>query len=117
VKTVISIEHDKEWYDKVWQWMWDEDIRNARQVLCDLDDDYDTNILKWDEHFDVILIDGRKRSECIKASVNKVKSGGFVVVDDSEREQYQEAYKVFDGWRRQDWFDHTGKGTSIFFND
>jgi predicted O-methyltransferase YrrM len=120
VNEVVSIEHDKDWFRKVSQWLHLEEKGYFTLLHLDLDlyGGYVDEILKYpDEHFNVILIDGRKRSECIKASVNKVKPGGFVVVDDSEREQYQEAYKVFDGWRRQNWFDHTGKGTSIFFND
>jgi predicted O-methyltransferase YrrM len=41
-----------------------------------------------DEYFDIILIDGRARPSCIKRSVSKVKPGGLLILDNSEREYY-----------------------------
>ena len=41
-----------------------------------------------DEYFDLILIDGRARPSCIKHSVNKVKVGGIIVLDNSNRDYY-----------------------------
>ena len=40
------------------------------------------------EYFDLILIDGRARPSCIMHSVPKVKPGGMLVLDNSEREYY-----------------------------
>lgn len=41
-----------------------------------------------DQHFDMIVIDGRARPACIRHSVSKVKPGGMIVVDNSERNYY-----------------------------
>jgi hypothetical protein len=41
-----------------------------------------------DDYFDVILIDGRVRPACIKHSVNKVKVGGYIILDNAGREHY-----------------------------
>jgi predicted O-methyltransferase YrrM len=41
-----------------------------------------------DHYFDVILIDGRARSSCIMHSVNKVKSNGVIILDNSDRKRY-----------------------------
>jgi hypothetical protein len=45
-----------------------------------------------DEHadgtFDVILIDGRARPSCFKHSLSKVKPGGYIVWDNTERDYY-----------------------------
>ena len=41
-----------------------------------------------DEYFDLISIDGRARPSCIKHSINKVKNGGIIIVDNSDREYY-----------------------------
>lgn len=41
-----------------------------------------------DEHFDVILIDGRARPSCFLHAMNKVRCGGYVVLDNAEREHY-----------------------------
>lgn len=41
-----------------------------------------------DDHFDVILIDGRARPSCFMHAMNKVRLGGYVVLDNAERESY-----------------------------
>ncbi|MBN0048824.1 hypothetical protein JS756_33035 [Streptomyces actuosus] len=40
------------------------------------------------EHFDLVLIDGRARASCIRRAVSKVRPGGMLVVDNSERPDY-----------------------------
>jgi hypothetical protein len=41
-----------------------------------------------DQTFDIVLVDGRARPSCIYHSVPKVKSGGYLVVDNTERDYY-----------------------------
>jgi hypothetical protein len=41
-----------------------------------------------DESFDCVLVDGRARPSCIKHSISKVKRGGMLVVDNTERTHY-----------------------------
>ena len=41
-----------------------------------------------DDHFDMILIDGRARPSCLIHSLPKVKPGGFLILDNAEREYY-----------------------------
>jgi hypothetical protein len=40
------------------------------------------------EHFDLVLIDGRARPSCIRHAVLKIKPGGMLVVDNSNRPRY-----------------------------
>jgi len=42
-----------------------------------------------DNYFDIVLIDGRARPSCFKHAVAKVKFGGYIVLDNAEREQYR----------------------------
>jgi hypothetical protein len=50
---------------------------------------YASSIDKFqDNYFDIVLVDGRSRPACIKHSVNKVKKGGLLVLDNAEREYY-----------------------------
>lgn len=115
VSSVVSIEHDSEWYSRVSGWLNDEGLHNTSLLLLDLNDSYAAEISKY-EAFDVILIDGRRRADCIRAAMSCVKRGGFIVVDDAERPQYQKALAMFgNGWERRDWIDGAGKYTSIFF--
>lgn len=41
-----------------------------------------------DNYFDIINIDGRARPSCIKHSVSKVKIGGHIILDNSDRDYY-----------------------------
>lgn len=41
-----------------------------------------------DNHFFVVLIDGRSRAACIKHAINKVSIGGYIVLDNAERKYY-----------------------------
>lgn len=41
-----------------------------------------------DAYFNLILIDGRARPSCIKHSVSKIKLGGLLVIDNTERSYY-----------------------------
>lgn len=48
-----------------------------------------------DDYFDIVLIDGRARPSCIKHSYRKVKKGGLLVIDDTDRKDYLEKTAVF----------------------
>jgi hypothetical protein len=45
---------------------------------------YPSAINKIDNKFDVIVIDGSARYDCVSLSVNKVKSNGMIILDNSE---------------------------------
>lgn len=40
--------------------------------------------------FDVIIVDGRDRVNCVKNAIKNLKESGVIVLDDSERESYKE---------------------------
>ena len=41
-----------------------------------------------DDYFDCVIVDGRSRPACIKHSISKIKKGGFLVLDNSDRKYY-----------------------------
>lgn len=45
-----------------------------------------------DLHFDIISVDGRSRASCIKHAIPKVKVGGYLLVDNSDRDYYLTAF-------------------------
>ncbi|MBA3704736.1 MAG: hypothetical protein H0W84_02215 [Bacteroidetes bacterium] len=45
-----------------------------------------------DEFFDLVLIDGRTRPSCMAHSISKLKKGGLLVLDNTERAYYTEAF-------------------------
>jgi hypothetical protein len=55
-----------------------------------------------EETFDLVLIDGRARSACIRQAMSKIRRGGYLMVDNTDQLRYQRALKWLDRWTRQD---------------
>ncbi len=85
---VVSVEHDKEWFDKIVK----DKPENSEMIYCELirGGDYCHMPVKLEEKFDVIIVDGRDRVNCCKQAVDALTNEGVVVLDDSEREYYRE---------------------------
>ena len=108
-----SVEHDEQWYAQVRQRVGDPTRLDYRLVLPEpaaADGDptdprgyrstapafrhhafmnYARQIDEFpDEHFDVVLVDGRARPSCLMHAAPKVKRGGFLVLDNAERDYY-----------------------------
>ncbi len=41
-----------------------------------------------DKSLDLVIIDGRARLSCITHALKKIRPGGYLMLDDSERERY-----------------------------
>ena len=116
-KQVISVEHDKEWskilkkkLDKldinnvVLQEIEGEKTDNFLILNPENADDYASKELKSaglsyekyvkaiDQYkynfFDIIVVDGRVRNACIKRAIPHIKKGGYLIVDNSDRNYY-----------------------------
>jgi hypothetical protein len=86
--SVVSVEHDKEWYDKIVS----TKPKNSEMIFCELttDGDYCRMPVTLKKKFDILIVDGRDRVNCCKQAVNAISTKGVIVLDDSERERYQE---------------------------
>ncbi len=81
-KRVISIEDDKDWFDNIVK----KKGANQEIVLKTETDEYEKSIIDYDEKFDVIIIDGKRRVECskiIKDYLNISSEDGYMVVLDN----------------------------------
>ena len=89
VKRVVSVEHDEAWYKKIVN----QKAPNAEMIFTKLEPngEYSQKAKLLSEKFDVIIVDGRDRVNCCKHSINALTEDGVLVLDDSEREVYQEA--------------------------
>lgn len=89
VKKIISIEHNKNWYQKVNEDIILKKINNIELNYIELeekDNNYSNIINKFDDgFFDFVLVDGRKRDECVLSCLNKIKNGGILIIDNIER--------------------------------
>jgi hypothetical protein len=86
VASVTSVEHDRNWFEKVHARL----PTNVELVLRAEDDDgdYCRSIHAAGRHYDVVIVDGRDRVNCMKQSLGRLTSRGVLVLDDSQRPQY-----------------------------
>ncbi len=110
---VVTVEHDKSWFGTLQTMISNKKINNWRGNLIEPEiastaanlntanpEDYYSTIGKTfkayttaidkypDNYFDIVLVDGRSRPSCIKHSIPKIKQGGLLVVDNSDRDYY-----------------------------
>lgn len=107
---VVSMEHNIEWYEKTYADLKSHGVLSVNFRHADLGGPYEDYILMYpDTHFDLVIVDGRNRAACIANAAAKVKPGGWLVLDNSEREQYQAAIVAhLAGWDRHDFVSQGG---------
>ena len=100
VGDVVSVEYDLTWYEKISK----ELPKNARVMFVknDVDGSYCRAIHQVHEFFDVVVVDGRDRVNCIKQALAKLNESGVILLDDSQREDYKEGidHTVRQGFKR-----------------
>ena len=103
-KNVVSFESSPCWGVVVEDDLELKDIKNVELII---DKGYPNNGVQVSGDFDVILIDGptKGRTLCIENTINHLKFGGLFVVDDAQRELYDEGLQQLDniGWKRTDY--------------
>ena len=108
VKKYYSIEHIKEWYNKVDIEIKVRKLNNVVNILLEPDlprtiptkyeefKSYIEKIDELDEMFDVILVDGRARVQCAERAIKYLKKDGVILVHDYfRRPQYHSLEKLF----------------------
>lgn len=122
VKKVIAVEHDKYWYEKIKSRL----AENSEIVLSNLDfnGEYCRTIKSTNQLFDIVIIDGEDRVNCIMSCIANLTENGVIILDDSEREEYfggidflmQNKFKRLDFWGIAAGFIHQ-KATTIFYRE
>jgi hypothetical protein len=120
VSQIFSIEYNKTWASKMKWYMWLKDVKNCQlfyvpseknQMKGDIKNlsecrstspthqdetyrNYVNKITKFQtDYFDIIVVDGRARPSCLVLARKYVRVGGYIILDDSEREAYIDACK------------------------
>ena len=118
---VISVEGDAKWFNYVQSL-----IPKNVTLLLEKDDAlrYVKSISKFDPSFDIIIVDGRHRVNCIKESVNFLSERGVIVLDNSERPRYRDGidFILKGGFKRIDFWGMAPlvpnyQCTSLFYRD
>lgn len=79
-KEIISIEHNKDWFDLITPQL----PINSKGYLVS-ETEYAKYPLLLKEEFDIIIVDGIDRFECLQTSIKVLKSDGFIIFDNSDR--------------------------------
>ena len=88
VQQIISVEHDQRWYDKYHPVL----PNNVHSKFIEVDSikvDYSQAAKNAGIRFDILVIDGRKRKECLMNSIDALSPGGIIILDDAERTEYE----------------------------
>lgn len=132
VKEVISIEHDKEWYQIISKEIENQHINNCQLLFVEPEtelsnrEDYSDpdnyvsffsiyrkmNFRRYvlsinefpDDYFDLVFVDGRARPSCITNSIPKIRHGGYLMLDDSERKIYSPGKKLLSEWPSKSYY-------------
>lgn len=105
VEHVISVEHELGWFAKVQSELSHYGLTNVELIYQERGSEYYAEYARIierfsDEAFELIFVDGRNRQGCLPLAGPKLKPGGLLVLDNSERAQYQDAMRQFDDWER-----------------
>lgn len=92
LKSLVSIEDHKGWFEQVQQELEQANIKNISYVLRSSEEDttgkipYVQTIDTFEvEGLDFIVVDGKHRDVIAIQAIDKLKSGGFLLLDDAER--------------------------------
>lgn len=120
VQELITVEHDREWFERVqdrmqkkgranWTGFLEEPtpVTDSNTRNAELWSDYFSSDARYressfeayakriddyaDESFQLILVDGRARPSCIHHAIPKVVPGGVLMLDNAERDYYMPA--------------------------
>jgi len=120
VQSVQAVEHDEEWVKEVARLL----PANAEVTYRALGEKYVSAVQMSGKKYQIIVVDGRKRVDCMRFSVDFLTADGVLILDNSERESYAEVKGFMRalGFR---WIDFYGMApivshltcTTIFYRD
>ena len=104
VKSIISVEHDKDWYELIRKKL----PENSKVIYKELEYGaaYSKAVFDEDKKYHIIIVDGRDRINCAKNAVDALTDTGIIVFDNTDRVQYQEGidYLLGKGFKRLDFY-------------
>jgi len=85
VRALTSVEHNREWYERVASSIRSQQITNADYRLIESEADYASPIDSLPrQSLDFTLVDGIVRDACALAAIPKIRPGGILIVDNVE---------------------------------
>ncbi|WHI51582.1 hypothetical protein P3339_01755 [Microbulbifer sp. MLAF003] len=89
VSSIQSVEDNPKWFETMAKQLPD----NAKVILQEADEDgeYCRSINKFEQNFQLVVVDGRDRVNCFKQSLSRLTGDGVILLDDSSRSKYSPA--------------------------
>jgi hypothetical protein len=100
---VVSVENNHAWYELLLRNIRANSRAGIRLIFAGDKFSYVTSIDSCGEKdFDMVLVDGAFRRDCIIAAVRHVKAGGYLIVDNTDWHWFQEQpiEGIPEGWKR-----------------
>jgi len=94
VARLVSCEHDKEWYGTFKERVTADNTTYLLRRHKGGSTAYAGEIAAYPGQFDILVIDGRDRVNCIKNGIGALRPGGVVIWDNSDREEYRSGYDL-----------------------
>lgn len=91
-KSVHSVEHNAEWHSKISGAL--KAYKNIELELKKDAEDYQNAITNTGKTFDLVIVDGILRNECAAIAFHSLSENGILVLDDSERTEYQPTFEL-----------------------
>lgn len=118
VQQVTTIEHDFDWYKMVSKKLVHKEITNVDLHLIEPEAQIHPSYRSTNQQykglsfqryvqiidtfpnntFDLVVVDGRARLSCIQHSIAKIKPQGFLLLDNSDRDEYKKGNEYFSNW-------------------
>lgn len=87
ISNIVSVEHDSDWYGKL-----NLMINSNVNLKLYSEQDYVDSIGM--DKYEIIIIDGIKRNECVIKAINNLSEDGIIIIDDTDRDEYNDSYKL-----------------------
>lgn len=122
VSKVVSVEHDKQWFDDIKEKL----PLNAKILYREFEygGSYCRSVIETEALYDVIVVDGRDRVRCVINATQCLSDRGVIVLDDSRRGKYKESvdYLTNHGFKKIDFEGISPNGfhfdtTTIFYKN
>jgi len=102
VRQVVAVEHDPAWVSEIKARLPANAV--VRQIPLEPAAGYVQAITVEPGPFDVVVVDGRHRNQCLQCAPRPLSATGVIILDNSERSQYQPGMEFLQslGFRRVD---------------
>jgi predicted O-methyltransferase YrrM len=103
---VLSFEDNEYWYPQMRERLEETGLSNVELRLRAVEDFPGEVAALPDESFDLVVVDFLEapavtRIDALKPAMKKVRPGGYLLLDDSDRPGYAPAYELLAGWRER----------------